>query len=256
MTSSKEGSPYSHHFAEFIEHCLPKLNYEDGTKLITKKFNFVMTQAITSSALSVQVTGGFPSNEPAMYSNMTRYRNLHEMFEPPDENILDQVIASQNHFCYMWAMWYISLRLHGKNIEDVLPEFDKSGVLSAELSNKSTVTEMKKYTKHATEWHNLFLPLVVIKKFIFCLMNKRGPVRDAFQTFIGCDKDKPCYAFEFFKAHFMSVWHNEISPTSSKFERYKIQFNLDANHDCFVNSTPMDNGLIFNTKLVREKTPL
>lgn len=88
--------------------------------------------------LSIQLTGGFITGKPLLIEVaekegwMTKeYRNLLSM----------QSTESQNHFCYLWSIWWIHLKVNGVNFQEVLND---------------TIANVD--------------PLVVIKRYGWCLV--------------------------------------------------------------------------------------
>lgn len=66
-----------------------------------------------------QITGGFEYYEPL-------YASLHQTRVPNSVRI--QVTESQNHYCYMWSIWYMHFRILGYNPVEILAEINKMKV--------------------------------------------------------------------------------------------------------------------------------
>jgi len=64
--------------------------------------------------LSAQLTGGFPSNQP-LEVQKTRKKS-----EEEKKWLSIQSTESQNHFCFLWAIWYIHLKFIDTKFEDVM----------------------------------------------------------------------------------------------------------------------------------------
>lgn len=143
---------------------------------------------------SLQLTGGFSANTPLML----RFQNLpgeNVMTEKQIESIKLQCTESQNHFCYMWSIWSLHLRMIGKSPFDI-----------------ANLIETRRVD-----------PLTVIKRYIWSLFNFKG------LKFIDEIPDK--YR-EFFSYHWPVVWSNDPTRKLVKntfFQRYTIP--LDACRD-------------------------
>lgn len=60
---------------------------------------------------SLQLTGGFSSNPPLMLL----LNDSPVLTEEEKESIMLQSTESQNHFCYMWSIWSLHLRMIGQD---------------------------------------------------------------------------------------------------------------------------------------------
>ena len=83
--------------------------------------------------IALQLTGGFSGNEPLAV-------NRSKLSAEKKRILSIQSSESQNHFCYLWSLWYIHLRISGKNLSDIINIFEKVD------------------------------PLVVIKRYAWCLI--------------------------------------------------------------------------------------
>lgn len=125
----------------------------------------------------LQITGGFVSSRQRGESRTSYLKRLQDM-------------DSQNHFCYMWAIWYAHLLLIG----------------GQKLADK-TIISMRKRCIH---------PLVVIKKYIWSILVSQFPssfsefFAGAYKYTTGEDLDKSAagYLAKFFSTHFRYVWDN------------------------------------------------
>lgn len=227
MIETTQGSAYTADFKHICQEILPNLRFEDGTPLVQMPFNIQVTADIIDPSLSLQSTGGFTSNKPALYKKMTKHRDI---FDIPKEDKLDQVVDSQNHFCYMWAIWYIDLRLHYLVLGDVLPKSDITNVIIKDLHTHKSKEDIIAFKLALTHWHANFIPIVVIKKYIYCLINTYKTIQRSFTRFF--DRQE----LDFFNNHFMNIWHNMEGPLSLDFKTYPIEFKITKDEDCFDNS--------------------
>lgn len=137
-----------------------------------------------SAMMTPQMTGGFFENRPQEVDRSLARRRI-------DEDRADllsrQSTDSQNHFCYMWALWRIHLYLQGIPVEPVLRDIVKSG----------------------------YDPLFIIKRYSWCMFH-----------LLGLNQRLGDYV-EFFNTHFPAVWANvplgnKLSPD---FTRYQLAFD-------------------------------
>lgn len=132
--------------------------------------------------LALQFTGGFPSNY-AHYIIQSFKKGKITSAVAYNANL--QSSDSQNHFCYMWSIWYIQMRLMGLSIKNILRELSQID------------------------------PLVVIKTYCYLMLYnlpfRKGKLIDYMPL------------REFFDSHFPSIWYDEQN-TSNKFKRYEIVF--------------------------------
>ncbi len=64
--------------------------------------------------LAIQLTGGFSEGQPLAVRDSTKLADK-------DKILLSiQSTESQNHFCYLWAIWYIHLKVSDISVEDVM----------------------------------------------------------------------------------------------------------------------------------------
>jgi hypothetical protein len=219
MQSDPYGSVYSEHFAKIAWHVFNYgMNIADYVRI---------EPAIQHPLLSLEFTGGFSENEPAEFL----FSNLADHLKPI---IKVQHTDSQNHFCYMWSIWYIDLVLHGKILADVLPvrPVDDGGGI-----NHARVQEI----------HAEFIPIIVIKKYIWCILHRAKINKIMLQVF------SDPFDLAFFNNHFMTIWWNPVFDVP-EFHRYRIDFRMIKNVKAFDNATPTDHGAKdkYNTMLVRE----
>ncbi len=75
--------------------------------------------------ISLQYTGGFLTNEPY---------NIEKAF---DKGLIDEETAhklsvqstdSQNHFCWLWSMWFIHLHLNGITLSEAMAQMNKNNL--------------------------------------------------------------------------------------------------------------------------------
>jgi hypothetical protein len=130
---------------------------------------------------SLQLTGGFSSNSPLSVE-------LTDFFIPDRtiEALNYQSTESQNHFCYMWALWSIHIRMTGRSI--------------SEIANFI-------YTQKID-------PLIVIKRYMWSLFTSKDLKL--------IDKIPKRY-LDFFKRNFPVVWSNDPVRQmiiTTHFERY------------------------------------
>ena len=67
----------------------------------------VVVPDCVSEQLSLQLTGGFSANRPL---DVEKAEKIGKITEEKAEIISMQSTESQNHFCYLWAIWWIHLR--------------------------------------------------------------------------------------------------------------------------------------------------
>lgn len=191
--------------------------------------------AIQHKLLSLEYTGGFPDNTPAELEILLGMLKQHGELTPNElagiEAIKQQHTDSQNHFCYMWAIWYVDLVVHGKNLADIVPK---------RLVDDESIERLQ-------EIHEEFIPISVIKKYIWCILHRKE-FENVMNTVFSTRQER-----EFFNKHFMTIWYNP-SFTKTEFHRYMIKFDERKNVRCFDNATPTNNGARdpYNTRLVRE----
>lgn len=156
MQNSSSGSSYTPFFAQ-----LARDIFETEDIVIDSRFN---------SATSLQLTGGFSGNKPLMLRTGARY--------PDGTTTLDieavrlQCTESQNHFCYMWSIWSIHLRMLGK----------EPFVVAREIFQRQVD------------------PLTVIKRYIWALFN--------FEELRFIDQIPYKYR-AFFAYHWPVIWTND-----------------------------------------------
>lgn len=92
-------------------------------QLISDIFSNVPRDKITApecirNEMSVQFTGGFAENPPYVVEKAKKERkiNKREM-----ELLKVQHTDSQNHFCYLWAIFWLHLKIIGRSLDSALP---------------------------------------------------------------------------------------------------------------------------------------
>lgn len=218
MQSVPRGGFYTQDFIILVGFICDQLKIAD---------DIVVEPAIQHPLLSLEFTGGFSENKPAELKYSRR------MPSQVQEIISHQHIDSQNHFCYMWAVWYVDLVLHGKTLTGVLP--------ARSIGDEDAITP-----ELVQEIHAEFIPIIVIKKYIWCILH-RDPIRQVVQELLNEIEHT------FFENHFLTIWWN---PRFNRplFHRYRIRFRMDQNASCFDNATPTDHGARdrYGTEFVRE----
>ena len=135
--------------------------------------------------LSLQITGGFTAGEPLMIMKSQRPLDVEE------KTLLHiQSTESQNHFCYMWSLWYLHHKMMGMD-----------PIRSAEEI-----------------WRNKVDPLIVIKKYIWAVFHLQLEDRRL------VDQIDRRYR-KFFNKHFPGIWTNDIGRTleiNFDFQTYTI----------------------------------
>ncbi len=87
--------------------------------------------------LSLQYTGGFPQHPPGATEDILRPQ-IEAAEDKGDEKEFERLTAlldsitlqsmdSQNHFCYMWSIWFIHALLAGYSLEELTTAIHKSG---------------------------------------------------------------------------------------------------------------------------------
>jgi hypothetical protein len=128
--------------------------------------------------MSLQLTGGFLEGDPYILSLYKKTDNATKL------RLAAESTESQNHFCYMWAIYSIHLRLSGRTPE-----------------------QLAKYA-----YDKMIDPLVIIKKYIWGLVRleklKKGMGSDA----------------AFYERHFPFVWSNAVGKNMDDKERLSLDF--------------------------------
>lgn len=107
--------------------------------------------------ISLQYTGGFLNNNPFHVEEAVKEGKIDE---ETAYNLSVQSTDSQNHFCWLWSIWYIHLYLNGITLDQALKQMNK----------------------------NHLNPLIVIKRYAWSLLNLTGLINDVnhltfFRTF-------------------------------------------------------------------------
>ena len=183
MQATNDGSEYTHFFMNLARDIFG----DDCIHDYDPHFNIYN---------SLQLTGGFSFNTPLML-DVEEYNEPMILNEVEEDKIRIQSTESQNHFCYMWGIWSIHLRMTGRDPYDV-----------------------------AVKIQNLHVdPLIVIKRYIWALFNYKDLM------LINYIPEK--YR-DFFRQHFPVVWTNDPLRTlkrNTHFYRYRFPIaecnNLD-----------------------------
>lgn len=175
MQQSDKGSVYTPFFRQLGAHIF---------NVSISKSNITKTKCFNKE-LSLQFTGGFSSNPSVMVDTSEKRLTITDK-----KNLNIQSTESQNHFCYIWSIWFIHLKLRG---------FDVCRV-AKELREKKVD------------------PLVVIKRYMWALfhLNLDG-------TFL--INEIPTKHRKFFNHNFLAVWTNDperIFKLNHTFNRYAI----------------------------------
>jgi hypothetical protein len=103
---------YTVYFIQLLEDIFP------GTKPATGE--------CIKNEVSPQYTGGFPENPPYTLEAEEK-RRKREREDLLQENVINdlkvQSTESQNHFCYMWAIFWVHLKVVGPSLSTILPIF-------------------------------------------------------------------------------------------------------------------------------------
>jgi hypothetical protein len=142
---------------------------------------------------SLQITGGFLENESAFVNDGIEKKLLDDRTV---KYLTIQNTESQNHFCYMWGIWYTHLR-----------------VLNIDVASISE-----------TLYKNNIDPFIVIKRYIWYIyiyLNLKDTIKEHFH------KDGRFF-ISYFEKHFPCVWTNTTdmsleSKLSLTFNRYEIK---------------------------------
>ena len=114
---------------------------------ILKNTRIIIPSCIDES-ISFQPTGGFPENiAPYLekYATGARGERLKLI-----RRIQEQDIHSQNHFCYMYAIWYLDLRIHNYTMEDAIRHIRENNLISLVI--------IKSYIYALVRWFSMKLP--------------------------------------------------------------------------------------------------
>lgn len=130
-------------------------------------------QACFSQELSLQITGGFSGNAPLVIRMLETHLPFDDVVSLDEKYGLSrQSTESQNHFCYMWSIWYIHHLMLGSD-----PGKTANAI----------------YEKGAD-------PLTVIKKYMWGLFNHPS---------LKLINAIPATHRNFFKKNFPAVWTND-----------------------------------------------
>jgi len=140
-----------------------------------KEYKIYVPECI-SAEFSLQYTGGFTGYYPYIVEQSNLEKNKKHLLSI-------QSTESQNHFCYMWSLWYLHILIIDKDPVDII----------------NTISEKK------------IDPLIVIKKYIWSLLE----CIDLF-TYIP-DKYR-----DFFAYNFPCIWTNGYHSLSLHFNRYRV----------------------------------
>lgn len=186
MQQSDKGSVYTPFFRQLGAHIF---NVSISKSNITKDMCF-------NKELSLQFTGGFSDNPSVMVDK------TEDKLSSEDKKFLNiQSTESQNHFCYMWSIWFIHLKLRGLDICKTAKEIREKKVD----------------------------PLVVIKRYIWALfhLNLNGTI---------LANEIPAKHRRFFNHNFLAIWTNDPERSfirNDTFNRYSIPGQkAKTNDDC------------------------
>jgi hypothetical protein len=157
MQDQSEGSAYTVFFAQLARDVF-------GVREVVFDRRFTIES-------SLQLTGGFSANPPLML-RLGQFPGEAEMRPPQIKSIKLQCTESQNHFCYMWSIWSLHLRMIGKEPYEV-----------AKLIEERRVD-----------------PLTVIKRYIWALFNYKG---------LKLVNQIPDEYRAFFAYHWPAIWSND-----------------------------------------------
>lgn len=153
MQMTEQGSSYSDHF--------------QGLAVDIFGTNEIYYDSDWRPETSLQLTGGFSQNDSLMVRLYpTKFNRLEKKF------INIQSTESQNHFCYMWSIWSIHLRMLNMEPHNVAIKIRERGVD----------------------------PLTVIKRYSWALFN--FPALNFIEQI-------PKRYQNFFKYHWPSIWSND-----------------------------------------------
>jgi hypothetical protein len=199
-------SYFTKYFKVFIESAGYKVNIPD----------------CISKELSLQYTGGFIFNNPLWYDkyvesieNMNRKdaMNAKAYIKKNQKDILIQSTESQNHFCYMWAVWYINIKL--LNIE-----LDKALLILNSID-----------------------PLIIIKRYIWYVFKYTGLIDHLiFRKFF--ERHFPCYWKSGFKDGMFYVdgrYSIKMKADIPKSMRQCLEWSIESDECVKDNITPSDS---------------
>lgn len=118
--SVKSASQYTHYFFQLASDIFPEAQIEIPDCI--------------KKEVSLQYTGGFLEDLPYFLENS-------DIDESTKRRLILQTTESQNHFCYLWSIWWIHMQVLGIDFSDVLKLFETTD------------------------------PLIVIKKYGWCVVH-------------------------------------------------------------------------------------
>ena len=133
--------------------------------------------------LSLQITGGFGETNPVILIKNLVPKNL-------QRKLRIQSTESQNHFCYMWSLWYLHHKMMG-----IDPMKSAKEILEFKMD-----------------------PLVVIKRYIWFIFHQDLDGKKLIDEI-------PRNYRRFFDHHFRSIWTNDPMRTfqvNYDFNRYDV----------------------------------
>jgi hypothetical protein len=179
MQNSAKGSHYTIFFSQLAKDIF-------GVQKVVFDRNF-------TPETSLQLTGGFSNNPPLML--LYEDDPHHILTEEDKYDVKIQATESQNHFCYMWSIWSLHLRMIGED------PFKIAQTISSRKID----------------------PLVVIKRYIWSLFNYKD---------LRLIDQIPGKYRNFFEYHWSAIWSNDpirAFVPNTFFRRYKIP--LDSCQD-------------------------
>nr|QBK87714.1 MAG: hypothetical protein LCMAC202_00500 [Marseillevirus LCMAC202] len=138
--------------------------------------------------LSLQQTGGFAGNLPYI----TKLAMEQGIISPGVAMAIgNQSTESQNHFCYIWSIWFIHLLLTGQSLEEVTTiirnnELDPLFVIKRYAWSMFKLAGLEKQLKHS-DLYKTYFPRVWVNS---------NPIKNDFKPYIltmySCKSGKEC----------------------------------------------------------------
>ena len=211
MEDSKKGSAYTPFFLQLGRDLFGTSKVESPTCNIMQTRN------------SVQITGGFPESNPTILRTRDKYE-LIKKFRPNEDpervmwKLRMQNTESQNHFCYLWAIMILHIRLASA---------------SADPRDKNVITPQNAIL---SLYDRQIDPLIIIKRYIWALF---------YCPELSLIKKIPLKYRKFFEKNFPAIWTNDImrkfmfSPAFLTYHRYQLDsdFEKPENFDAILKFT-------------------
>lgn len=160
---------------------------------------------------SLQETGGFSGNIPNWLKVLGQRRRLSR---ETIGKLSHQTTESQNHFCFIWSIWWIHLKLSGRTMEEVMCYVNTYCI--------NPLVIIKRYGWALFDYYHL-------ERYIPCVYKKNKKTSD----FLYC----------FYRKHFLSIW-DLVDEKSLTFGRFRLSIP-----SCFEPLSP-----IKEYEIKREKT--